>query len=89
MGLGRSAPEEEAVFEPARDRFWTIRLTRAGILIRRGIERHEICPDIDPELVLEALGGPLNLHVLLRNRAAEHDYISRLVDLTLDGARPG
>jgi AcrR family transcriptional regulator len=88
MGLGLSASDEEAVFEPARDQFWTIRLTRAGILVRRGIDRHEVRPDINPELVLEALGGPLNLHVLLRNRPADHDYISRLVDLTLDGARP-
>jgi AcrR family transcriptional regulator len=88
MGLGLAAPEEQAVFEPARDQFWTIRLTRASILVRRGIDRHELRPDIDPELVLEALGGPLNLHVLLRNRPADHDYVSRLVDLTLQGARP-
>ena len=88
MGLGLSASDEEAVFEPARDQFWTIRLTRASILVRRGIDRHEVRPDINPELVLEALGGPLNLHVLLRNRPAGQDYISRLVDLTLDGARP-
>jgi AcrR family transcriptional regulator len=88
MGLGFAASEEAAVFEPARDQFWTIRLTRSSILVRRGIDRHEIRSDIDPELVLEALGGPLNLHVLLRNRPADPDYISRLVDLTLEGARP-
>jgi AcrR family transcriptional regulator len=88
MGLGLAASDEEAVFEPARDQFWTIRLTRASILVRRGIDRHEIRPDIDPELVLETLGGPLNLHVLPRNRPADHDYVSRLVDLTLAGARP-
>jgi AcrR family transcriptional regulator len=88
MGLGFAASDEVAVFEPARDHFWTIRLTRSAILVRRGIDRREIRPDIDPELVLEALGGPLNLHVLLRNRPADPDYISRLVDLTLEGARP-
>jgi AcrR family transcriptional regulator len=88
MGLGLAGPDEEAVFEPARDQFWTIRLTRASILVRRGIDRHEIRPDVDAELVLETLGGPLNLHVLLRNRPADPDYICRLVDLTLEGARP-
>lgn len=87
MGLGLTAPDEEAVLESARDQFWTIRLTRSSILVSRGIDRHEVRSDIDPELVLEALGGPLNLHVLLRNRPADHDYVSRLVDLTLDGAR--
>jgi AcrR family transcriptional regulator len=87
-GLGLAASDKAAVVEPARDQFWTIRLTRAGILVRRGMDRREVRPDIDPELVLEALGGPLNLHVLLRNRPADPDYVSRLVDLTLEGARP-
>jgi hypothetical protein len=77
-----------ARLEQARDRFWTIRLTHASILVRRGIDRHELDPGTDPELLLEALGGPLHLHVLLRNRPADHDYVSRLVALTLDGARP-
>jgi AcrR family transcriptional regulator len=88
MALGFAASDEEAVFEHARDQFWTIRLTRASILVRRGIDRHEVRSDIDPELVLEALGGPLNLHVLLRNRPADDDYVTRLVDLALDGVRP-
>jgi AcrR family transcriptional regulator len=88
MALGLSTSEEEAVFEPARDQFWTIRLTRSSILVRRGVDRQELRPEIDAELFLEALGGPLNLHVLLRNRPADRDYVSQLVDLVLDGARP-
>lgn len=88
MGLGLAPSDEEAFFEDARDRFWTIRLTRASILVRRGIDRRDVHPDIDPELILEALAGPLQLHVLLRHRSADRDFISRLVDLTLDGARP-
>jgi hypothetical protein len=88
MGLGLNASDEEAVIAPARDQFWTIRLARAGILVRRGIDRHDVRPDIDPELVLEAFGGPCNLHVLLRNLPADREYISRLVDVTLDGVRP-
>jgi AcrR family transcriptional regulator len=88
MGLGFAASDEEDVFESARDQFWTIRLTRASILVRRGVDRQELRPDIDAELFLEALGGPLNLHVLLRNRPADRDYVSQLVDLALAGARP-
>jgi AcrR family transcriptional regulator len=88
MGLGFAASHEEDVFESARDQFWTIRLTRASILVRRGVDRQELRPDIDAELFLEALGGPLNLHVLLRNRPADCDYVSQLVDLALAGARP-
>ena len=88
MGLGLAAPDEEDVFESARDQFWTIRLTRSSILVRRGVDRQEIRADVDAELFLEALGGPLNLHVLLRNRPADREYVSQLVDLALDGARP-
>jgi AcrR family transcriptional regulator len=88
MGLGFAASDEENVFESARDQFWTIRLTRASILVRRGVDRQELRPDIDAELFLEALGGPLNLHVLLRNRPADRGYVSQLVDLALEGARP-
>jgi AcrR family transcriptional regulator len=88
MGLGFAASDEEDVFESARNQFWTIRLTRASILVRRGVDRQELRPDIDAELFLEALGGPLNLHVLLRNRPADRDYVSQLVDLALAGARP-
>jgi AcrR family transcriptional regulator len=87
-GLALDPSDDETPLEHARDQFWTIRLTRASILVRRGIDRHELDPGTDPELMLEALGGPLHLHILLRNRPADHDYISRLVDLTLDGARP-
>jgi AcrR family transcriptional regulator len=88
MGLGLSTSDQEAVLEPARDQFWTIRLTRSSILVRRGVDRQELRPEIDAELFLEALGGPLNLHVLLRNRPAGRGYVSQLVDLVLDGARP-
>ena len=63
-------------------------ISRASILVRRGVDRQELRPDIDAELFLEALGGPLNLHVLLRNRPADRAYVSQLADLTLEGARP-
>jgi AcrR family transcriptional regulator len=87
-GLAFDPADDGAPLEQARDQFWSIRLTRATILVRRGIARHELDPGTDPELILEALGGCLHLHVLLRNRPADHDYITRLVDLALDGARP-
>lgn len=87
-GLGITGEDDEAALSVARDQFWSLRMTRAAVLVRRGIERGDIRPDIEPELVLEALGGPLNLHVAMRGRPADHDYVSRLVDLTLNGAGP-
>jgi AcrR family transcriptional regulator len=87
LGLAGSS-DDNAVLVAAQDQFWSIRMTRAAILVRRGVDRHDIRPDLDPELLLEALGGPLNLHIAMRSRPADRDYVSRLVDLMLDGARP-
>ena len=67
--------------------FWTSRLTRAAVVIQRGIDRGDLPPHTDLELLLEALGGPLHVRILQRGMPAERDYVSRLVDLVLAGAR--
>lgn len=85
-GLGFD--EQDGAFEGVRDQFWELRLTRAAVLVQRGIDRHDIRPDLDPQFILEAIAGPLHLHILLRNQCADRDYVRRLVTLTLDGARP-
>ncbi|EFV13825.1 TetR/AcrR family transcriptional regulator [Segniliparus rugosus] len=83
-----AATQDEASFEEARAQFWDLRLARARLLVHRGVERAELDPDVDPEIVVESVAGALNLHILLRNKTADRDYISGLVDLALDGARP-
>jgi len=80
--------EQDGVFDGARDQFWELRLTRAAVLVQRGIDRRDIRPGLDPQFILEAIAGPLHLHILLRNQRADRDYVRRLVALTLDGARP-
>jgi len=86
--LGLAQPDNENPIDFARDRFWDLRLTRASILVQRGIDRGDVRSDIDPQLILEAMAGALHLHILLRNQPADHDYIGSLIDLTLEGARP-
>lgn len=80
--------DDETAIDDARDQFWDSRLTRAAVLVRRGVDRGDIRPDVDPQLILEAVAGPLHLHILLRKQLADHDYVSHLITLTLDGARP-
>ncbi|MBN7300800.1 TetR/AcrR family transcriptional regulator C-terminal ligand-binding domain-containing protein [Mycobacteroides abscessus subsp. bolletii] len=82
-----TAARDESCLEEARTQFWDLRLDRARLLVQRGIERAELDPDVNPEIVVESVAGALNLHILLRNRAADHGYIGALVDLALDGAR--
>lgn len=83
-----SLDEQDGAFEGVRDQFWELRLTRAAVLVQRGIDRRDVRPDLAPQFVLEAIAGPLHLHILLRNQRPDRGYVRRLVSLTLDGARP-
>jgi AcrR family transcriptional regulator len=85
--LGFAPPDEQAQFDQLREQFWTARLHRAGILVQRGVDRGELRPDTEPELLLEALAGPLHLRILQRHRPSGRPYVSALVDLVVDGAR--
>lgn len=56
--------------------------------MRRGVERGEPAPDTDAPLVAETLAGPLFARVLLTGAPLDRGLARRIVDLTLDGARP-
>ncbi|MCX5262574.1 TetR/AcrR family transcriptional regulator [Streptomyces sp. NBC_00199] len=81
--------DDDAQAAELRQQFWTARLDRASMLVRRGIERGDLPQDTDPEFLLEALAGPLHLRVLQRGQHADRDHVHRLVDLVLAGARSG
>ncbi|MDX3696514.1 TetR-like C-terminal domain-containing protein [Streptomyces europaeiscabiei] len=83
------APSDDVTqSEELRQKFWTARLDRAGLLLQRGIARGDLPEHADPEFLLEALAGPLHLRILQRDQPAGHAYVRRLVDLILTGARP-
>ncbi|MFB9428366.1 TetR/AcrR family transcriptional regulator [Streptoalloteichus tenebrarius] len=82
-----SPSEDEAQFEQARREFWSARLGRAAVLVHRGVERGDLPGGTDAELVLEAIAGPIQLRVLLRNEPVDRGHVTRIVDLVLDGAR--
>lgn len=56
--------------------------------MRRGVERDEPAPDTDARLAAETLAGPLFARVLLTGAPLARGLARRIVDLTLDGARP-
>ncbi|MDT3397233.1 TetR/AcrR family transcriptional regulator [Streptomyces sp. B1866] len=80
-------PDDATQSEELRQKFWAARLDRAGVLLQRGIARGDLPRHTDPEFLLEVLGGTLHLRILQRDRPADHDYVRRLVDLVLTGAR--
>ncbi|CAM5408378.1 hypothetical protein SCALM49S_08153 [Streptomyces californicus] len=86
LHLGAS-PDAEAV-EAERLPYWDARLRRGEDIVRRGVERGELDRDTDPRLVAETLAGPLFARVLLTGAPLDEGLARRIVDLTLDGARP-
>jgi hypothetical protein len=64
-------------------------LSQVETLIRRGIERGEIRPGINPELAASALMGPLVFRRLLLQEAPTSQRVSTIIDLVMQGiSRP-
>lgn len=86
--LLRLSVERDDTLEDRRGPYWSERLDRAAAMVQRGVERGELAADADPGLLVEAVSGPLFSRVLLSDAPVGPAYAERLVDLTLDGARP-
>ncbi len=63
---------------------------RAAIVadVERGQAAGEFAADVDPELLIDALFGPIYFRLLLRHAPLTQTYGDRLVDQVLRGARP-
>ena len=83
--MSRLALDDAAQLGEARNEFWTARIALVAVVVHRGIDRGDIPPDVDPEFLLEVLGGALHLRILQRALPTDRNYVSRLVDLLLAG----
>ncbi|MEU2060824.1 TetR-like C-terminal domain-containing protein [Streptomyces sp. NPDC013455] len=86
--LLRLSVERDVSLEDRRGPYWSDRLERAKVMVRRGVERGELAADTDPGLVIEALTGPLFVRVLLSGAPLDETLVTGLVDLALEGSRP-
>ena len=57
-------------------------------IIERGIERGEIRPDVDVEVIADLLGGPIVMRTLLTGRPVTTRLVRQIVTTVLDGAAP-
>src|SRR5579863_10029409 len=71
-----------------RERFLWPRRQEAYATLRRGIRRGELRRDIDPDLVLDSLYGPIYMRFLIRHDRLTPEFVDRLCALILGGARP-
>ncbi len=85
LAAGQSDRDLIAAF---RDRFLWPRRQEAYATLRRGIRRGELRKDIDPDLVLDSLYGPIYMRFLIRHDRLTPEFVDRLCALVLGGARP-
>jgi AcrR family transcriptional regulator len=85
LAAGQSDRDVIAAF---RDRFLWPRRKEAYATLRRGIRRGELRKDIDPDLVLDSLYGPIYMRFLIRHDRLTPEFVDRLCALVLGGARP-
>lgn len=85
LAAGQADPTLLAAF---RERFMMPRRQEAYTILRRAIRRGELRRDVDPDLLLDALYGPIYMRFLIRHDRLTPQFVDRLSALVLSGARP-
>jgi AcrR family transcriptional regulator len=85
LGGGQSDRDLIAAF---RERFLWPRRREAYATLRRGIARGELRKDVDMDLLLDSLYGPIYMRFLIRHDKLTPDFVDHLCELVLSGARP-
>lgn len=79
------AQDDAELAEAFRSRWLTGRREEARQIIQRGKERGEIRADLDPEVLLDALYGPLYFRLLIGHAPLTPGYADKLVTLVMSG----
>lgn len=70
----------------AMQAFWAERLAASATIAERAIERGELPPEADPNLIIESLIGPLWIRLLLTGEPITDDLADRAAELVAAGA---
>lgn len=71
-----------------RDGFLAARRAALTDVLRRGIERGDLRPDLDIQLALDVLGGPLFYRLLITGGSIDEPLAEGVADLILRGFAP-
>jgi AcrR family transcriptional regulator len=85
LAAGQNDREVIAAF---RERFLQPRRQEAYATLRRGISRGELRRDIDLDLLLDSLYGPIYMRFLIQHDRLTPQFVDKLCALVLAGARP-
>jgi AcrR family transcriptional regulator len=79
---------DRGVITAFRERFMRPRRQEAYATLRRGIARGELRKNVDMDLLLDSLYGPIYMRFLIRHDKLTPNFVDRLCQLVLAGARP-
>jgi AcrR family transcriptional regulator len=69
----------------ARQTYWTARFNHTGWIVRRAIERGEISPEIDPNVVLTMLTGAFYTRILVLQAPLDEQFLDQVARIVLNG----
>ncbi|NJR76135.1 MAG: hypothetical protein HC773_26225 [Scytonema sp. CRU_2_7] len=82
IAAGQMDPEAAEAF---RTRYLAVRRAFAKKLIERGIEQDIFAPDLDPDLAIDLLYGPIYFRLLVGHGPLDLEFAERLVEHGLKG----
>ena len=83
--LVAASQSDPSIGEEFRERFWGPRRVLSRARLRRGIELGQVLSDIDTEVVLDALYGPLWARLLIGHAPLQPRDAARIVDTIWQG----
>ena len=83
---GQADPE---LAEALRSRWLSVRRTEAKEILELGIERGELREDLDPEVAVDILYGPIYYRMLVGHAPLEEDFANALADHIFAGFSAG
>jgi AcrR family transcriptional regulator len=79
---------DQSLIVAFRERFLIPRRREAYATLRRGVVRGELQKDLDPDLILDSLYGPIYMRFLIQHDRLTPEFVDHLCRLVLGGARP-
>jgi AcrR family transcriptional regulator len=68
-----------------RQTYWTARFSHSGIMVQRGIERGEISPETDPNVLMTALTGAMYVRMLVLDAPLDDQFLDQIAQIVLNG----
>jgi AcrR family transcriptional regulator len=85
IGAGQSEPE---MLEAFQNYYVEPRRREARELLKQAIKNGELRPDLDPNLILDILYGPLYLRLLIQSGPLTLAFIDQVFEIVWPGLRP-